>query len=86
MRARRSVRSVKEAKELFTELSDAMECGERVKVLIEDISKIHEYVELVIKSKLSLIDVEEAGKNYYLVIENRFSNRCVQNDRESRDR
>jgi len=80
LRTQRSVRNVKEAKELFTELSDAMECGERVKVLIKDISKIHEYVELVIKSKLSLIDVEEIGKDYYLVIENRFGNRCVQND------
>ncbi len=72
------VRNAKEAKELFTGLSETMECGGRVRVVIGDVTRIHEYVELVIKAGLSLIDVEEISSDYYLVIENRFGRRCEQ--------
>lgn len=85
MRARKSIRNVKEAKEIFTELSKTMECGERVRVMIEKVGEVQKYVELIIKSGLSLIDIEEANKEYYLVIESRLSDRCVQNAREHRD-
>lgn len=77
------VRNVKEAKELFTELSETMECGGRVRVMIGDVMKIHEYVELVIRAGLSLIDIEEISNDYYLVIENRFGRGCEQDGRGS---
>lgn len=70
------VRSVKEARELFSELSNTLECGESVKIMITNITEIQKYVELVIKSELSLVDIEEVGSNYYLVIVNRFAGRC----------
>lgn len=76
MRAQKSVRSVEEAKELFAELGNTMECGEIVKVKIKNINEVQKYVELAIKSGLSLIDIEEVNKDYYLVIENRFGSRC----------
>jgi len=85
LRAWKSIRNVKEAKELLTELSNTIECGERVKIVIENIGEIQKYVELIIKSGLSLIDIEEANNYYYLVIENRLSDRCVQDARERRD-
>jgi len=78
LQAQKIVRSVKEAKELFEELSSTMECGERVKVAVKNVSEVQKYVELVIKSGLSLVDIEEANNNYYLIIENRFGSRCVQ--------
>ncbi|MEM0038440.1 MAG: hypothetical protein QXS42_05420 [Zestosphaera sp.] len=72
----RVVRSVKEARELFSELSNTLGCGESAKVMITNVTEIQRYVELVIRSGLSLVDVEEVGGNYYLVIVNRFAGRC----------
>lgn len=80
LRAQESVKNVKEAKELFRELNNIMECGERVKVMIKNINEIQAYVELLIKFGLSLVDIEETNGDYYLVIENRFSSRCAQDD------
>lgn len=80
MRAQKSVKNVKEAKELFKELSSTMGCGERIKVMIKNLSEIQAYVELLIKFGLSLVDIEEINNDYYLVIENRFGSRCAQDD------
>ncbi|MFN3268568.1 MAG: hypothetical protein ACK416_04845 [Zestosphaera sp.] len=77
MQTRRSVRNIKEANELFKELSNTMECGERVKVMIKNVGEVQKYVEIIIKYGLSLIDIEEVNNDYYLVIENRFSVRCA---------
>ncbi|MEO3993392.1 MAG: hypothetical protein QN229_03665 [Desulfurococcaceae archaeon TW002] len=77
MQTQKSVKSIKEANELFKELSSTMECGERVKVMIKNVGEIQKYVEIIIKYGLSLIDIEEVNNDYYLVIENRFGVRCV---------
>ena len=78
MRVQKSVKNVREARELLIELSNTMECGETVKVLIKNINEIQRYVELIVKYGLSLIDVEEVNGDYYLIIENRFGSRCMQ--------